>query len=244
MQLPLRLIERPEPRLSDGVVGRNAQALEALERMVRAGPPGYEALLLWGSPGAGKTFWLQAWAHALGPHAVWVDCGPASLVDAPATSAASGRLQERLESAHSGQRVWLLDNVDRADAATAAALFQLYNWAREAGCRCVATSSAPPLRVDLRDDLRTRLGQGLIFELHELDDLEKKTALRERAARLAMPLSDDLLNYLITHLPRDLGLLIRVVDALNDYALARHRVATIPLLKELLESPDADARPL
>ncbi|WVN41563.1 DnaA/Hda family protein [beta proteobacterium MWH-UniP1] len=242
MQLPLHLIDPPEPKLEDGVTGRNSAALAALGQILKT--PGFSTLYLWGAPGSGKSFWLRAWKAALG--------GQASLINCDASAALSGgagagqllaQALEQIEEPGS-PRIWLLDNVDRADRATAEGLFRLYNAGRELGHCLVATADRPPLRLELRDDLRTRLGQGLIFELHELDDEEKRNALRERAEQLALPLSEDLLNYLMTRLPRDLGLLIRVLDGLNDYALSQKRPATIPLLKDLLDLPDATTRPV
>ena len=243
MQLPLDLIAVPEPRLTDGVPGRNAQALAALAQVMDPSRQGFAALLLWGNPGAGKTFWLKAWVAQAGPRAIYVDCSPIVGAD-PKTSDARDALWDRVlgERGLADPVVWCLDNVDQADADTGNRLFQLYNVAREAGWCCVATAGAPPLRMTLRDDLRTRLGQSLIFELHELDDEEKKNALRERAEQLACPLSEDLLQYLMTRLPRDLGRLMGVLQALNDYALSRQRAVTIPLLKELLDTPNANTR--
>ena len=66
------------------------------------------------------------------------------------------------------------------------------------------------------------------------DTSRVESALRERAEQLACPLPEDLLQYLMTRLPRDLGRLMGVLQALNDYALSRQRAVTIPLLKELL----------
>jgi DnaA family protein len=54
--------------------------------------------------------------------------------------------------------------------------------------------------------------------------------------RLGLPLADELIGYLLTRLPRDLGRLMQVVDGLNELALSRQRPATLPLLKELLDS--------
>ncbi len=242
MQLPLHLIDPPAPRLQDGVTGRNSAALAALGQVL--GAQGFASLYLWGVPGSGKSFWLKAWKTALGDSARLIDCDPRrASVGAEAVDQALVRAIEAMEEAGS-PRIWLLDNVDQADPPTAEALFRLYNAARELGHCLVATADRPPLRLEVRDDLRTRFGQSLIFELHELDDEEKKNALRERAEQLALPLPEELLNYLMTRLPRDLGLLTRVVDALNDYALSQKRPATIPLLKELLDSPDATTRPV
>ena len=242
MQLPLHLIDPPAPRLEDGVTGRNSAALAALGQAVQA--PGFSTLYLWGVPGSGKSFWLKAWKTALGGRAHLIDCDN-GVPSATAESANQLLIQAIDAMEEAGRpRIWLLDNVDRADPATAEALFRLYNAGREFGHCLVATADRPPLRLELRDDLRTRLGQGLIFELHELDDEEKRNALRERAEQLALPLPEELLNYLMTRLPRDLGLLTRVLDGLNDYALSQKRPATIPLLKELLDSPNATTRPV
>jgi DnaA family protein len=46
--------------------------------------------------------------------------------------------------------------------------------------------------------------------------------------------SDDLIPYMLTHLPRDLRTLVAALDALDAYALARRRALTVPLLREWL----------
>lgn len=231
MQLPLQLIDLPPPAIAQGVVGRNAQALDALSAFaLQARQPGFATFCLWGAPGSGKSFWLGAWQAEMPEQASLIDC-------ADGRSAA-----EALARAPEGPHLWLLDNLDQSDELTAEALFRLYNSARETGQRIVAAMSAAPIRVTLREDLRTRVGQGLVFELHELSDEEKKEALRGRACGMALPLSEEALSYLMTRLPRDLGLLTRVLDALNELSLSKKRPATLPLLKELLETVDAKTR--
>ena len=251
MQLPLNLIDPPSPRLDFGVAGRNQAALTAMADLLAPGRPRhYATLVLWGAPGSGKTFWLRAWAHALGTRASWCSCAGdldperdqkiAHAIDAEAT-----RLHESCETpAEPSTQACLLDDIDRAGPATVEALFRLYNAARESGCVVVASAQSAPLRLDLRDDLRTRLGQGLVYELHELNDEEKRAALRERAEHLTLPITDEFITYLLTHLPRDLGRLTALLDALNDYALAKQRQPTIPLLKEFLDQRHATARTL
>lgn len=231
MQLPLQLIDPPAPRLSEGVVGRNAAALAALAEFAwQARAPGFATLCLWGSPGSGKSFWLGAWQAELPDLAQMIDC------------AKTPQPLKLLDSEAKGPRLWLLDHLDQSSPETVEALFRLYNLARECGHRIVASTSAAPIRLSLREDLRTRVGQGLVFELQELSDEEKKQALRERASKMALPLSEEALGYLMTRLPRDLGLLTRVLDALNELSLSKKRSATLPLLKELLDTADAKTR--
>lgn len=235
MQLPLPLIEPPVPDLRDGAVGRNSAALAALRAMAEDLPEAPDRLFLWGSPGSGKSFWLRAWASRLGARARLVQCGQTngtSVADEILSGiAAMGTPQ--------ASQLWLIDDVDQIDDDTASALFQLYNAALEFNHCLVATAGQPPLRLSLREDFRTRLGQGLIFELQDLSDEEKQNALRERAQRLGMPLSEDVLTYLFTRQSRDLGHLTGILDALNQFALSHQRPATIPLLKSLLDSLDA-----
>jgi DnaA family protein len=240
MQLPLQLIDPPLPSLTNGVIGRNQAALEALRQAADRSALAADPIYLWGAPGSGKSFWLAAWAAALGVKAALIQCGR------PETRPAEvliGLAQTQDEAGQGSGRVLLVDDVDAADPETAAALFQIYNLRLERGDQLIFTASAPPLRLSLRDDLRTRLGQSLIYELHELNDDEKKEALRSRARRLGWTLSEEVLSYLMTRLPRDLGLLIRVIDSADQFSLSYGRVVTIPLVKALLDSADA-TRPI
>jgi DnaA family protein len=243
MQLPLNLIDPPVPSLDNGVVGRNTAALAALATLFSSDAKGrYTTMHLWGAPGAGKSFWLKAWANQLGKEAELI--GLDRTDDRRGAEMIYRGIEDKMEHPGAGPSIWLIDNLETAGEKTAEALFRLYNAAREVGDRIVSSASCAPHHLQLRDDLRTRIGQSLIFELHELNDDEKKEALRERALRLGLPITDELLGYLLTRLPRDLGLLIGVLDGLNELSLSRQRPATIPLLKELLDPLHAATRTL
>jgi DnaA family protein len=106
----------------------------------------------------------------------------------------------------------------------------------------LAAGDQPPALLQVRDDLRTRLGWGLVYQLHALSDEEKLAALRAHVYARGVHLAEDLLPYLLTHLPRDLRSLTAALDALDAFALARQRALTVPLLKEwLAQAPGASA---
>jgi DnaA family protein len=129
-----------------------------------------------------------------------------------------------------------VDDVETLDAAAQIALFDAINEARAAGAAVVVAGSASPAQLTLREDLRTRLGSGLAFELAPLSDAEKADALRARAAALGMKLPEDVLAWLQTHLARDLGTQIAVLDALDRYSLAHQRPLTLPLVRAALRT--------
>ena len=88
----------------------------------------------------------------------------------------------------------------------------------------------------MRDDVRTRLAWGLVYQLHELSDAEKEDALRARAATRGIDLPAEVLGYVLTHMPRDMRTLMAVLDALDAYALAAKRTITVPLVREWAQS--------
>jgi DnaA-homolog protein len=271
-QTPLSLMQPPAPNLRDGVEGRNTEALTWLAYWMRASgaadacsdpsPDGQKpvtisgdepgqssdalSLLLWGTTGAGKTFWMQAWASQPPPHMVF------DLRDQEATN----RLITAIHEPQT-QPVWMIDNIDAAAPQAQQALFALFirlqqerhEIERSTGhglpplSRIIATASAPPgqLSGKLRDDLRTRLGQGLVFELHEMSDTEKMQALRDRAFRLGWMASataedyDHLFAYMLARLPRQLGMLMQLLLALDARALSLKRAVTLPLMRSLLD---------
>ena len=98
----------------------------------------------------------------------------------------------------------------------------------------MAAASQPPLQLALREDLRTRLGSGLIFRLHALSDEEKISALAAQAKARGLSLPGGALDYLLARVPRDMRSLMAFLVALDRYSLEHKRPITLPLLREVL----------
>lgn len=130
----------------------------------------------------------------------------------------------------------VVDDVDRLDSAAQIRAFDAFNAAWLRGQPFLAAGRAPPAALALREDLRTRLGSGLVLQLHGLADDEKADALRREAAGRGIALGEDVLRHLRERLPRDLGTQLAVLDALDRYSLARKRAITLPLAREALEA--------
>ncbi|MCB5188348.1 AAA family ATPase [Methylobacillus caricis] len=114
-------------------------------------------------------------------------------------------------------------------------LFDIYNQLRESGGSLVASGQAAPGQMGLRDDLATRLAWGLAYQLHPLSDEEKAQALKIHAQARGMKLPDEVLDYCLRHLRRDMPNLIATIDALDEWSLTDKRAVTLPLLKQLLQ---------
>jgi DnaA family protein len=222
-QLTLDIAPLPQPSLQNFETGANAQ-LQSDLRAALAGDSGDRRLCLWGGPGSGKSHLLRACAAAGGGsfHA----CG-----EDPAGNA--------IPKADGDTTLLALDDVDKLDAAGQIALFNLIN-RRDAqtGVGTLITScSQPPAASGLRADLATRLAQGLVLEVVALTDAEKAAALARHAAERGMQLNDGVIRYLLTHHSRDLPALVAVLDALDKFSLQMHRPITLPLLREILQTP-------
>jgi len=210
-QLTLDLVRPLTPSLDNFVVGRNAEAVAVL-RAVAAGR-GEPFVYLWGEPGSGRSHLLAALACAR-----------------PAAIAAEGATVPGFSDAAG---LYLVDDVDARDAESQQRLFVLMNEIRgNPGAALVTTGSAPPAQLALRDDVRTRLAWGLVYQVHALTDDEKAQALHEHARSRGLALSHDVIAYLLSHMPRDMRTLVAILEALDGYALATRRAITVPLVRE------------
>ena len=210
-QLTLDLVRPLTPSLDNFVVGRNAEAVAVL-RTIATGR-GEPFVYLWGERGSGRTHLLAALASAR----------PAALA---AEDSASPGFDE-------ATRLYLVDDVDTRSAEEQQRLFVLMNEVRaNPGAALVTTGGAPPAQLALRDDVRTRLAWGLVYQLHALTDEEKARALEEHARSRGLALSHDVIAYLLNHMPRDMRTLVAILDALDGYALAVKRAITVPLVRE------------
>jgi DnaA family protein len=127
--------------------------------------------------------------------------------------------------------------VDAADAAAQGRLFTLYNALAAAGGQLVAASARAPAQLALRDDLRTRLGYGLVYEIVPLADEDKGEALAAYARARGFRLTDDVIAYLLAHGRRDMATLVTTLGALDRHSLATRRPITVPFLRDWLQRP-------
>lgn len=152
----------------------------------------------------------------------------------------SGRTHLLRAAAAANPALVTADEVETLDPGQQQALFNAINVAREGGPGVLAAGGAPPARLALREDLRTRLGWGLVYQLKPLSDPEKAGHLRAQAAQRGLELSDEVVWYLLNHLPRDLASLHAVLDRLDRHSLARQRPVTLPLVRAALSKNNDD----
>jgi DnaA family protein len=146
----------------------------------------------------------------------------------------SGRSHLLAASARPG--VTVADDVEALDEAGQQTLFNAINGAREDGGTVLAAGAEPPAQLALREDLRSRLGWGLVYEVKPLSDAEKAVFLHAEAARRGLRLSDEVVWYLLTHVRRDMPSLRALLEQLDRASLEQHRPVTLPLVREALKA--------
>jgi len=218
-QMLLDLKPEQPPTLDNFVVGTNAELVQRLRSLCDR--HSFEALYIWGQEGCGRSHLLAATAEA----------------------ARNGRPVVFLNGAEAGAEVPLatgtllvIDDVQALGAEAQVALFRAFNAARFLGLAMLLAGGEPPLRLDLREDLRTRIGQALIYEIQALSDDEKAAALRRHAIERGMLMDAGVVHYLLRHGRRDLPSLMAMLDHLDRASLEQKRPPTVPLLRELMQT--------
>jgi DnaA family protein len=217
-QLALDFVVPPPPTLENFTAGRNTELLQNLCRLASGGAQ-ERFIYIWGVPGSGRSHLLKGMVAAMqrrGSSVAYIACVPGT------------RLPEGVVDGVA------LDDVDRLDPDAQVAAFHLYNTLRERQGILVAAGAAPPVQLRLREDLVTRLGWGLVYQVHALTDEEKARALADQASLRGFRLSPEVCEFLLTRLRRDMPSLLRILDALDRYSLETQRPITVPLARELL----------
>ena len=217
-QLLLDISPDRQPSLDNFVVGRNSELLAALRDCLGhglAGTTGERCFYVWGETGSGKSHILQA-------------CIGEALLARHSAIYAHGSVPPKAN-------IVAVDDVETLDDAKQIGLFDLYNQMRDSGGMLLVSGTQSPLHLKLRDDLRTRLGWGLVYQVHGLSDQEKAQALTQHAHSRGLALPVEVTQYLLRHGRRDLPSLLAVLDALDEHSLRLHRAPSVPLLKEVLQ---------
>ncbi|MBK6744424.1 MAG: DnaA regulatory inactivator Hda [Hydrogenophilales bacterium] len=212
-QLILNIQPEAEPRFDNFLPGDNLELLLALDTLARAELQEF-VVYIWGAPGSGRSHLLHA-THAQA-HGLARFCTKG--IDLP----------EEMP------RLLVVDDVDALDAEAQIRLFDLINQARDGAGTVLAAGPCAPAQLGLREDLATRLAWGLVFGLRPLNEADRATAIKERAAARGLALPDEVARYLLTYGRRDLPSLLATVDALDTYSMSLKRPVTLALVREVL----------
>ena len=224
-QLALDIGLAPLPTLDNFVAVGNEAALDHLRLWVGNPLRSPVPTFLWGENGSGKTHLLRAVREAFreqGARVGWLGADTLNPTE----------FDERWDAV-------LLDDTQLYTAAQQAAAF---NWFVNAQTPAhgparwvLAAGDRPPADLQLREDLRTRLGWGHVFQLRALGETERRAVLRRAADERGVFLGDEVMDFMLKRFARDLSSLMLLLERLDGYALRTQRAITIPLIKSMLE---------
>ena len=224
-QLPLPVRLRDEATLANFLATAAMKPLLGALRAQATGS-GDAVIYLHGPRGSGKSHLLQASCHLAGRDAQYLPL--AELAGYPARDVLQGMESLQLvclDDLHAvlGREDWEL------------ALFNLYNGAREQGCRLLLAAEAAPRALALGlEDLRSRLAWGGVFQLNPASDEQKAAILVFRAAQRGIALGPEVANYIVARASRDMEALLALLDDLDHASLVEKRPLSIPFTRRVL----------
>ena len=241
-QFALDISHSPKASLENYLPGKDLALISALQNIERSwaspvkessdNPLNQRWIYWWGPEGSGRTHLLNAIGHAAKhaglEHIALTASEPASWV----------RLEEKISALAqtSIPSAITVDDVDQLDDRLVGSLFRILNNVQASrAIHIFMAGASAPANLKLREDLRTRLGWGLVFQTQLLDDDEKIQALGEAAKARGLVLSPDVLPWLLSRFYRDMPSLMALIDALDAYSLETKRAVTLPLVRELLQ---------
>ena len=214
------------PTLANFCAGPNTAALQHVQLWVgdaqsaahRSPVPTY----FWGPTGSGKSHLLKAAREALreqGAQVGWLD----------AHTDIAPEFDERWAAV-------MMDDVHLYDPRQQQQAFNWFVHAQTLQRPVLAAGALAPLQLPLRDDLRSRMGWGHIFQLQTLSEPERRAVLRQTADARGVFIGDDVMDYMLTRFSRDLGHLMELLALLDGYSLQTQRPITIPLIRSMMEN--------
>ncbi len=220
----------PKPSLSNFYAGPNQDVVKTLSDWLLTIAPHLQPLpfYMWGERGSGKTHLLKAALNSttlLGKPGVYFNP------------------QEALEDeVLDFDPTWQLMVVDDVHLLSSQQEGMVFNWfvnallPRDGLHRAILLSGdRPAADLLLREDLRTRIGGGLVYGLKLMSEVERREVLTQQASLRGLVLRPEVLDFMLVRFSRDLSNLVGWLEQLDHYALETQRPITIPLIKDMLK---------
>jgi DnaA-homolog protein len=218
-QIPFELFEPESPTIDNFLIGDNAEVVELLRGIALR--KRYErAVTLWGADAAGKTHLLHGLAEAANRSGI-----NTLLIDAARGQALDPFIDCDL---------LVVDNADQSDDALQGGLFTAFNHLIAKNGSVVTAGKTAPHAWPIRDDIRTRIASGLIFEIKLIPQDSLLPLLFDYALQRGVKISEEVLTYVLSQTKRDIRHLCHAIREIDRLSLALKRPITVPLARAYL----------
>ena len=226
-QIPLQFGHYQQFDFDSFIAGENTEVITQLRKV--ATNHAQHHIYLWGDDGLGKSHLLQAACKLASENQLQVAHVPLSMINefSPDMLHDLGMLD-----------LVCVDDLDclKGDVSWQQSMVWLYNELRDSRHSLIMAASVKPKRLSLDlQDLQSRLEWDLVLQLKPPDEVTKINILKDRAKARAFELPDDVIEYMIRRVNRDLPSLIMLLDRIDHASLAEKRRVTVPLIKKVLD---------
>lgn len=214
----------------------NSTATEFVKKVIGS-DSGENLLFLYGESGSGKTHLLSAASREISEQLATT---PPPVI--PVEMINQDNCEEIIRLA-SSQPILLLDNLHLLqDSSTLrTAIWQLFNDFYESGRKIIASASLPPKELGSLDEhLKSRFMWGLVAKLDISDDDSRRMIMRKLADDSQLIIPDDVIEYLLIRLPRDIPSLANAVELLKQQSFATQKKISLKMARETFQTQILD----
>ena len=226
-QLALQLQFPDNVTFDNFFVGDNQQLLSAIDALLSNDDQ--QPLYLWGDVHTGRSHLLQASCHR-----VTEQGNAAAFLPLKNLVELSPNIMQDMDQL----ALVCIDDIDAiaGHALWEEALFHFYNQALASGTRFMISAALPPKGIDFGlPDLQSRLSALMSIELKPLQDTHKVAAIKLRAEHRGFTLTDEVVQFVLSHYQRDMQALVQLLEILDHASLMAKRKITIPFVKSVIE---------
>lgn len=211
------------------VCGGNQTALQ-FARRVADGSKGETLLYIYGPPGSGKTHLLSALKSSIAAEAAH---GVATISFAEPRHPSPDGVP--LAEQYAGASALFVDDLHLMPTELRVELWQLFNDYYAAGRVVAITGLLPPRELpNIDEHLISRLLWGLVAKVDVSDDDSRRMIIRKISEDRQMLLPQDVIEYLLIHVRRDIPSLLVALDKIFGFSLATARKVSLRLAREAL----------
>ncbi|MFK8039861.1 MAG: DnaA/Hda family protein [Rickettsiaceae bacterium] len=172
--------------------------------------PYFKSLIIHGPPSSGKTYIAKLWQNISNAYAISID----------------NDLHLDCIDEHSS---FIIEDIDKIHDEHK--LFHYFNFINESQKYLLMTTSRSEIKFRL-NDISSRINSVMKLNIDRPDDELIKILIFKYFSVNSIKISDNVIEFLIKRLPRQLDEIYRYIQHINDTALIHHSSITIPFIKK------------